>query len=73
VRAKRSYSLAIALIVFFIYQNLLGFAQVAANNGDASLIIGLVAPHLPFIIAASALIIWQLGIFRPFKVARFNE
>ena len=73
VRAKRSYSLAISLIVFFIYQNLLGFAQVAIKSGEVSLITGLIAPHLPFITAAAVLILWQLGVFRSFRLARFGE
>ena len=73
VRAKRSYSLAIALIVFFIYQNLIGFAQVAIKSGEVSPITGLMVPHLPFIAVAFASIIWQTGIFRSLRLTRRSE
>jgi lipopolysaccharide export system permease protein len=53
-RAKRSYGLISALLLYFIYNNLMSVTQAWISHGKLGLIAGLLAAHLPAIAAVAA-------------------
>jgi lipopolysaccharide export system permease protein len=65
-RARRSYGLAIALLVYFVYNNLLSLSQAWVAQDKLSPWAGMVSPHLLMLLAVFALIYLrsQQGITR---------
>ena len=57
-RARRSYGLAIALLLYFIYNNLLSFAQAWVAQGKLNPWAGMLFPHL--LMLAAVLILFYL-------------
>ena len=54
-RARRSYGLVVALLLYFIYNNLLSFSQVWVAQGKLSLWMGALTSHLPMVLAVLVL------------------
>lgn len=64
-RAKRSYGLIAALLVFFIYHNLLSISQAWVAQGRLGLATGMLAAHLPAVAALFGLYAWRMRM-KPF-------
>jgi len=45
-RARRSYGLVLALLLYFLYNNLLSLAQAWVNQGKLDAVAGIAGPHL---------------------------
>ncbi|HMM46463.1 MAG TPA: LPS export ABC transporter permease LptF [Thiobacillaceae bacterium] len=58
-RAKRSYGLGIALLLYFVYNNLLSLSQAWVAQGKLNPWIGMVAAHLVMLAALIALFYWR--------------
>ncbi|MFP5380705.1 MAG: LPS export ABC transporter permease LptF [Gammaproteobacteria bacterium] len=54
-RAHRSYGLVTALLLYFVYNNLLSLAQAWVAQGKLAPLFGMVAPHAVMVLAAAAL------------------
>ncbi len=65
-RSKRSYGLIAALLVFFIYHNLLSVTQTWIAQGKLGLVVGMLAAHLPAIAALAAFYAYRMRM-RPFN------
>ena len=65
-RARRSYGLAVALLVYFLYNNLLSLSQAWVAQNKLNPWAGMVSPHLLMLLAVLALIYLrsQQGISR---------
>ncbi len=59
-RAKRSYGLIAALLVFFIYHNLLSVSQAWVAQGRLGLAAGMLAAHLPALVALALLYAYRM-------------
>ncbi len=59
-RAKRSYGLIAALLVFFIYHNLLSVSQAWVAQGKLGLAAGMLAAHLPALVALALLYAYRM-------------
>ncbi|MEW6131885.1 MAG: LPS export ABC transporter permease LptF [Pseudomonadota bacterium] len=68
-RAKRSYGLLGALLVFFIYHNLMSVTQTWIAQGQMGLLAGMLLAHLPAVVAAAALYAYRLRA-KPFAVRK---
>lgn len=66
-RARRSYGLVTALLVFFIYHNLISLSQTWIAQGRLSLPAGMLLAHLPAVAALSALYAWRVRM-KPWRV-----
>jgi lipopolysaccharide export system permease protein len=55
IRARRSYGLMIALLLYFIYNNLLSFAQAWVAQGRLDPWTGMLSPHLLMLVAVLVL------------------
>ena len=66
-RAKRSYGLIAALLVFFIYHNLLSVTQTWIAQGELGLLLGMLAAHLPAIAVLAAFYAYRVRM-RPFSL-----
>lgn len=64
-RAKRSYGLITALLLFFIYNNLMSVTQTWIRHGEWGLMAGLLAAHLPAIAALAAFYVYRTRM-KPF-------
>jgi lipopolysaccharide export system permease protein len=65
-RAKRSYGLIVALLLYFTYHNLMSVTQAWIAQGKLDLMEGLVAAHLPAIAALIAFYVYRTSA-RPFN------
>jgi lipopolysaccharide export system permease protein len=65
-RAKRSYGLISALLLFFIYHNLMSVTQTWIAQGKWGLTAGLLAAHLPAIAALAAFYAYRTRM-KPFS------
>lgn len=65
-RAKRSYGLIIALLLYFIYNNLMSVSQTWVAQGKWGLPAGLLAAHLPVIAALAAFYVYRMRM-KPFS------
>lgn len=65
-RANRSYGLIVALLLYFIYNNLMSVTQTWIVQGDWGLMAGLAAAHLPAIAALAAYYAYRMRI-KPFN------
>lgn len=69
-RARRSYGLVLALLLYFLYNNLLSLAQAWVGQGKLDPFVGMVGPHL----LMGAGVVWlfrrRLGRFAPGRAAR---
>jgi lipopolysaccharide export system permease protein len=54
-RARRSYGLVIALLLYFVYNNLLSFMQAWVAQGKLNPLAGMLSSHLPMVFAVLAL------------------
>jgi lipopolysaccharide export system permease protein len=54
-RARRSHGLVIALLLYFVYNNLLSFSQAWVAQGKLDLWLGVLTAHLPMLLAVLAL------------------
>ncbi len=54
-RARRSHGLVIALLLYFVYNNLLSLSQVWVAQGKLNLWLGVLTSHLPMVLAVLAL------------------
>jgi lipopolysaccharide export system permease protein len=61
-RAKRSYGLIIALLLYFIYNNLMSVTQSWIAQGKLGLTAGLLAAHLPVIAALAVLYVNRMQL-----------
>lgn len=66
-RAKRSYGLIAALLVFFIYHNLISVTQAWIAQGRLGLMVGMLAAHLPAIAALAAFYAYRMRM-KPFSL-----
>lgn len=54
-RARRSYGLIVALLLYFIYNNMVSLAQAWVGQGRLEPWLGMAAPHIAMLLAAVAL------------------
>lgn len=54
-RARRSYSLIVALLLYFVYNNLLSFMQAWVAQGKLNPWVGMLSPHLLMLLAVLVL------------------
>jgi lipopolysaccharide export system permease protein len=54
-RARRSHGLVVALLLYFVYNNLLSLSQAWVAQGKLSLWLGVLTSHLPMVLAVLAL------------------
>jgi lipopolysaccharide export system permease protein len=54
-RARRSYGLVVALLLYFIYNNLLSLAQAWVAQDRLNPWVGMFAPHVVMLVAVAAL------------------
>jgi Predicted permeases len=59
-RAKRSYGLIAALLVFFTYHNMISVTQSWVAQGKLGLLTGMLAAHLPAIVALAAFYAYRM-------------
>lgn len=71
-RAKRSYGLIAALLVFFIYHNLLSVTQAWIAQGKLGLAAGMLVAHLPAIAALAAFYAYRMRM-KPFSFRRVRK
>lgn len=64
-RANRSYGLVIALLLYFIYHNLMSVTQAWISQDRVGLLPGLLAAHLPAIMALAAFYAYRMRM-KPF-------
>jgi len=69
-RGGRSYSVAVGVLIFLLYKNVLGIVQTQVYQSTWSLWMGLTLPHLITFIIFAVLLLQRLGVFRRFLVAR---
>lgn len=65
-RANRSYSLILALLIYFIYSNFMSISQTWVAQDKLGLIAGLSLAHLPAVLALAGLYAYRMRI-GPFK------
>ncbi|OJZ17919.1 MAG: LPS export ABC transporter permease LptF [Thiobacillus sp. 65-29] len=65
-RARRSYGLLVALLLYFVYNNLLSLAQAWVSQDKLNAAVGIVAPHL-IMLAATALLFHRRMRTRPWR------
>ncbi|HEY0664058.1 MAG TPA: LPS export ABC transporter permease LptF [Thiobacillaceae bacterium] len=58
-RARRSYGLGVALLLYFVYNNLLSLSQAWVAQGKLNPWVGMVAAHLVALGAVAALFYWR--------------
>ena len=61
-RARRSYSLVMGLLLFFIYNNLLSLSQAWVGQGKLNFIVGLIGIHLVMIVVGVWLFYLRLRV-----------
>jgi lipopolysaccharide export system permease protein len=66
VRSKRTFAIANAILVFFVYQNTMGIYEVRVASGQSSPISGLALPH-----GMVALLVCLLFFFRTGTISAF--
>ncbi len=71
-RAKRSYGLIVALLVFFIYHNLLSMTQTWMAQGKLGLAAGLLSAHLPALVALASFYAYRMRM-KPFSFRRVRK
>jgi len=54
-RARRSYGLIVALLLYFVYNNLLSFTQAWVAQGKLNTWVGMLSPHLLMLLAVLVL------------------
>jgi lipopolysaccharide export system permease protein len=54
-RARRSYGMIVALLLYFIYNNMVSLAQAWVGQGRLDPWLGMAAPHVVMLLAAAAL------------------
>ena len=59
-RARRSWGLLVALLVYFVYNNLLSLAQAWVAQGKLDPWLGVVVPHVLMLAATAMLLYWRL-------------
>ncbi len=64
-RAKRSYGLMIALLLYFIYNNLLSLTQAWVAQGKLPLLVGGLSSHIVMLLAVIALFYWRTRVNAP--------
>ena len=64
-RARRSYGLVVALLLYFIYNNLLSLSQAWVAQGRLSALTGLLTSHLPMLLAVLALFYLRARLHLP--------
>jgi len=69
-RGGRSYSVAVGVLIFLLYKNVLGIVQSQVYQSTWSLWMGLTLPHVITFIIFAVLLLQRLGVFRRFLVAR---
>jgi lipopolysaccharide export system permease protein len=65
-RAHRSYGLLMALLLYFVYNNLLSLAQAWVSQGKLDTAVGIATPHLIMLAATGALFHWRMRT-RPWR------
>jgi lipopolysaccharide export system permease protein len=65
-RANRSYGLIVALLLYFIYHNLMSVTQAWISQGKLGLMAGLALAHLPAIGALAAYFAYRIRM-KPFN------
>ena len=66
VRSKRTFAIANAILVFFVYQNTMGIYEVRVGSGQSTPIAGLALPH-----GMVALLVCLLFFFRTGTISAF--
>ena len=69
-RGGRSYSVAIGVLLFLFYKNVLGIIQTQVYQSTWSLWMGLTLPHLIIFIIFIVLLLQRVGVFRKGLVTR---
>lgn len=66
-RANRSYGLVVALLLYFVYNNLMSISQTWVVQGKLALLPGMLLAHVPFIAVLVAFYAYRmrLGPFKP--------
>ena len=64
-RARRSWGLGIALLLYFVYNNLLSLSQAWVAQGKLNPWLGMVGAHLLMLGAAAALFYWRTHLRAP--------
>lgn len=64
-RARRSYGLITALLLYFVYNNLLSLSQAWVAQGKLNPWAGMVASHLVMLVALTGLFYWRMRQFAP--------
>lgn len=65
-RGGRSYSLALAVLIFLLYQNGMGIVEKQIERGHLTLLPALLLTHVPALLAAGGLLAWRYG-WRPWR------
>lgn len=65
-RANRSYGLILALLLYFVYHNLMSIAQAWITQEKVSLTVGLMLAHLPVIAALATFYAYRMRM-KPFS------
>jgi lipopolysaccharide export system permease protein len=68
-RARRSYGLLVALLLYFIYNNLLSLSQAWVAQGKLDPAVGMVASHAVMLLATAGLFYWRTRL-RPLRWGR---
>ena len=69
-RGGRSYSVAVGVLLFLLYKNVLGIVQTQVYQSTWSLWMGLTLPHLIIFIIFIVLLLQRVGFFRKGLVTR---
>lgn len=64
-RARRSYGLGIALLLYFVYNNLLSLSQAWVAQSKLNPWVGMVSVHLLMLFAVAALFYWRAQLHAP--------
>jgi lipopolysaccharide export system permease protein len=64
-RARRSYGLGVALLLYFVYNNLLSLSQAWVAQSKLNPWVGMVTAHLLMLFAVVALFYWRARVHSP--------
>lgn len=65
-RGGRSYSLAVAVLIFLVYHNGMGLMEKQIERGHLDLVSAMLLSHVPALLAAGVLLAWRYG-WRPLR------
>lgn len=65
-RGGRSYSLAMAVLIFLVYHNGMGLMEKQIERGHLGLLAAMLFTHIPALLTAAGLLAWRYG-WRPWR------